>query len=204
MGLPCRGTRWLVLCALIILGLGLGCRRAKPPIATESYAAATESPVVEPIGGTGVSTTQPTLVNTHVLLPTTATASDAVDTPTGALVQPTDTPLASATKIPAATSVQHVVQHRETLSQLARTYNTTVAAILQLNPTLTDPDLLSPGTVLTIIAGRTSPRSTHRVVAGETVYGIARHYGTTAQAIIDMNALGDPNHLIVEQRLYIP
>jgi LysM repeat protein len=45
---------------------------------------------------------------------------------------------------------------------------------------------------------------THIVVAGDTVSGIAKEYGTTVEAIVEANELSDPGLIIVGQVLSIP
>jgi LysM repeat protein len=44
----------------------------------------------------------------------------------------------------------------------------------------------------------------HVVQAGESVYSIALRYGTTVQAIVDANALADPDTIQIGQRLVMP
>jgi LysM repeat protein len=63
-------------------------------------------------------------------------------------------PVVSATSA-ASTSdpFTYVVQPGDYLSAIANTYGTTVAAILALNPQITDPNLIYPGEVLTIPVG---------------------------------------------------
>jgi len=43
----------------------------------------------------------------------------------------------------------------------------------------------------------------YTVVAGDTIYGIARRFGVTPQSIIDLNNLANPNLIIPSQRLLI-
>ncbi len=45
---------------------------------------------------------------------------------------------------------------------------------------------------------------THIVVAGDTLSGLAREYGTTVEAIMEANDLSDPGLIIVGQVLSIP
>ncbi|MFQ5852552.1 MAG: LysM peptidoglycan-binding domain-containing protein [Candidatus Binatia bacterium] len=62
------------------------------------------------------------------------------------------------------------------------------------------------GTVVPITPG-SQPGSTFRtyiVVAGDTLSGIAREYGTTVEAIMGANELSDPGLIIVGQVLSIP
>jgi LysM repeat protein len=44
----------------------------------------------------------------------------------------------------------------------------------------------------------------HIVVAGETLSGIARRYGTTVEALVNANNFLNPNRLRVGQQLIIP
>jgi murein DD-endopeptidase MepM/ murein hydrolase activator NlpD len=45
---------------------------------------------------------------------------------------------------------------------------------------------------------------THTVVAGETIYHIAQHYGVSVGRLMAANGLGDPRELRVGERLIIP
>lgn len=119
------------------------------------------------------------------------------------LIIPMNT-VASAPTSPAATTVKHTVARGETLSYLARRYRTTIAAIRSQNPSITDLDHLTPGTVLTITVGNESPVLTHRVRPGEHLVGIAARYGTTASALVEANGLANPNQIYVGQVLIIP
>lgn len=53
-------------------------------------------------------------------------------------------------------------------------------------------------------AGAESETETHVVLAGETVYAIARKYGVDVDAIVEANDLADPNRVTVGQTLVIP
>jgi LysM repeat protein len=46
--------------------------------------------------------------------------------------------------------------------------------------------------------------ATHVVQRGETLYSIARRYGTTAQAIVQANSIANPSFIYAGQRLTIP
>ena len=119
------------------------------------------------------------------------------------LVIPMNTVVGAPTS-PAATTVQHTVARGETLSYLARLYHTTIAAIRSQNPSITNLDHLTPGTVLTITIGDEAPVLTHRVRPGEHLVGIAARYGTTASALVEANGLANPNQIYVGQVLIIP
>ena len=46
--------------------------------------------------------------------------------------------------------------------------------------------------------------SIHVVQPGETLFGIAAHYGTTMQALARLNGIANPNRIYVGQRLVVP
>ncbi len=108
----------------------------------------------------------------------------------------------------------HVVRRGETLSQIAWHYGTSVWAIAQQNG-LRNPNYIWAGQRLCIPCGGYSPPPhgypppppcgvTHVVRWGETLYSIARRYGTCVQAICQANGLWNANYIWAGQRLYIP
>ena len=108
----------------------------------------------------------------------------------------------------------HIVRRGETLSQIAWRYGTSVWAIAQQNG-LGNPNYIWAGQRLCIPCGGCSspPHGytppppcgvTHVVRWGETLYSIARRYGTCVQAIRQANGLWNPNYIWAGQRLYIP
>jgi len=113
-------------------------------------------------------------------------------------------PVGSGTEAPQTGTVQHVVKAGETLSQLARTYRTTVADIAAANPGLTDLQRLTVGSTLTITMGTAPYQRTHRVRSGESLASIARLYGVSIAALAQANGLSNPNRIPVGQVLIIP
>ena len=106
---------------------------------------------------------------------------------------------------PRIETVAHTVVKGDSIAQLARTYRTTPAEIKSLNTsTITDPDHLIEGMVLTIRVGTAPPVQTHTVRPGESLSQIAQRYGVTTQALIQTNSLRDPNTVRVGQLLIIP
>lgn len=117
-----------------------------------------------------------------------------------------------------ATSAQgtttHVVQPGETLGAIARQYGVTVEAIAFANG-ITNPNLIFAGQVLVIpvtapatpAPGQTpAPGSTttYTVASGDTLFAIARRFGTTITALVSLNNLTNPDRLDVGQVLKIP
>jgi murein DD-endopeptidase MepM/ murein hydrolase activator NlpD len=107
----------------------------------------------------------------------------------------------------AASPTTYVVQRGDTLSLIARRYDTTVQAIAELN-SIVNPNLIHVGQRLLIpSAGDSPPPSSsqiHIVQPGETLTRIASRYGTTISAIVAVNDLANPSLILVGQRLAIP
>ena len=125
---------------------------------------------------------------------------------------------ASATPAPAArpTEVVHVVARGETLTGIARRYGSTIAGIVKANG-IRNPSFLRVGQRLRIPgaasthaakpaapAARAAAPRMHVVARGETLTGIARHYGSTIAGIVKANGIRNPSFLHVGQRLTIP
>ncbi|MBN1890801.1 MAG: LysM peptidoglycan-binding domain-containing protein [Thermoflexales bacterium] len=148
-------------------------------------------------------TVTPTLSPTPLLLPT---------------FTPTGTPTATPTPDPRATPlppIEHKVQAGDTLSVLAREYDTTVELIIKFNNL--DSDIIQVGQVLLMpAAGATAAtlftpipstggdRIIHVVQAGETLLGIAQRYDVRLSVIQQLNDIDDPEMIKEGQQLYIP
>ena len=113
-----------------------------------------------------------------------------------------------------AASPTYIVQRGDTLSLIARRYDTTVRAIAELNG-IVNPNLIYVSQRLLIpSAGHsppslrqaqdTAPSQIHVVRPGETLTRIASRYGTTVSAIVAANGIADPSLILVGQRLAIP
>ncbi len=99
----------------------------------------------------------------------------------------------------------HVVQYGETLGQIAQRYRMPVGQVTELNPWLTNPNLLRPGSRLTVLDIPIDPDATvHTVARGETLASIAQRYGVSLDALARANHVTEPNRLEVGQVLVIP
>jgi LysM repeat protein len=103
----------------------------------------------------------------------------------------------------------HVVQRGETLSQIARSYGVTMAALAQANG-ISNPNFIYSGQRLTIpgasggaSAGSSASSGVHVVRVGENLSSIAARYGVTVAALASANGIANPNHIYVGQRLTI-
>ena len=94
----------------------------------------------------------------------------------------------------------HTVVKGDTLYSLAKRYNTTVAEIVALNPTIEDGKTISIGQTY-IMTSNKSPLAEknlpnlkngekyieHKVVKGDTLYSLSKKYGTTVDAVVALN-----------------
>lgn len=117
-----------------------------------------------------------------------------------------DTYLGAEDVIPPAPDTgitEYVVRSGDTLWLLAQRFNTTVDAIKKLNG-LTGDDL-QIGQVLQIPAPESSGGSYFEYIvrSGDTLWLLAQRYGTTVDAILNLNGLPDSN-LSIGQILKIP
>ena len=108
--------------------------------------------------------------------------------------------------------VIHVVGWGETLFSIARRYGTSVDAICAANG-IADPTRIYAGQRLTIPSSNAASSApsvpaaaggTHVVRAGENLFRIALRYGTTVQALAELNGIYNPGHVVAGQRLVIP
>jgi LysM repeat protein len=116
----------------------------------------------------------------------------------------------------------YIVRSGENLFRIAVNNNVTLAELRQANPEVSG-DLIQPGQRLRLpnCAGSAAPAAppenveqpglsapvggtVHTVVAGDTLFNIARKYGVTVQAIVQANNLANPNALSIGQQLVIP
>lgn len=125
----------------------------------------------------------------------------------------TSTPTATNTAPPTPTPVIYVVQSGDTLLSIAIEHDTTVDALLQAND-LDKREMIYPGQELVIVTPAQvaetlpTPELTrlliHIVKAGENLTSIATDYGTTVEAIIEVNHIEDSRSLRTGQELIIP
>jgi len=103
--------------------------------------------------------------------------------------------------------ISYTVVRGDTLNKLARTYNTTVQSIVELN-NIQNPNLIYVGQTLIIETYTSSSNSgnyiTYTVRRGDTLWGIARRYNTTVQKIVSLNQIQNPNLIYPGQVLRIP
>lgn len=116
----------------------------------------------------------------------------------------TSTPTPTLT--PSPTPFVYTIKSGDTLSVIAKRYNTTVEALMQVNG-ITDATRIRVGTQINIVQppdySATMAYETYEVEAGDTLYTISGEYGLTIAEIKEINGLtGD--RLSIGQKLRIP
>lgn len=107
----------------------------------------------------------------------------------------------------------HTVRKGETLGGIANRYRVTQAQMRSWNR-LPKSGLIRVGQKLKVSSGSsvaargsgtvTAAAGTHLVRRGDTLSSIARRYGTSVQALQDLNRLASPRALKAGQRIKIP
>ncbi|MBX2998506.1 MAG: LysM peptidoglycan-binding domain-containing protein [Caldilineaceae bacterium] len=104
-------------------------------------------------------------------------------------------------------STHYVVRAGDSLSVLARRFNTTVQAIARANG-IADTSHIRVGQRLIIPTGYAYPPSVYgfyyTVKAGDTLSSIAKWYGVNLNTLASANWLSNVDKIYVGQRLYIP
>lgn len=105
----------------------------------------------------------------------------------------------------------YTVKKGDTLSTIAKKYNTTVEAIMQANPSIKDPNKIYVGQSI-LIPVPTQQTSTsavagekvyHTVQRGETLSGIAKKYGTNVVKLVALNGIVNPNKIFTGQKIRV-
>lgn len=108
-----------------------------------------------------------------------------------------------------AGSFPYTIKPGDTLYFLAMRYNTTVEAIMKLNPGI-DPENLQIGQVICIPEVDVSPMPPcphgfyYTIQQGDTFYLLSQRFGVSVEAIMMANPGVDPNNLQIGQVICIP
>lgn len=174
-----------------------------------------------PPSPTHTHTPVPTATSTGTPTPTPTATSDTspigppTSTPTStptAPARPTLTPIPTPTRTPTpkplpSTGFYYRVRPGDNLFRLALRFGTTIQAIVRANG-IVNPRLIFVGQVLWIPSSAGGPGpinpTIYVVQRGDTLYSIARRFGTTYQVLAAVNHLRNPRLIYVGQRLIIP
>jgi lysozyme len=104
-------------------------------------------------------------------------------------------------------STYYTVKSGDSLSVLARRFNTTVQAIARANG-ISNTSHIYVGQKLIIPTGYAYPPSVYgfyyTVKAGDTLSEIAKWYGVSLHTLAAVNGISNVSHIYVGQRIYIP
>lgn len=114
--------------------------------------------------------------------------------------QSTSQPTKTETKV--ETLSTYTIKRGDTLSGIAKRYNTSVSYLAQIN-NINNPNVIYAGQTIKVPTTANTNEITYVVKAGDTLSGIATKYGTTYQAIASKNGIPDPNKIYVGQVLKI-
>jgi LysM repeat protein len=203
--------------------------------------APSNTPVV-PTATATASTVPPTVATVVVVVATDTQAPQGQATPTlesggpniptaTNIVVPTETPVPSTggqNPIPAEFpgTIIHVVRSGDVVFNLARTYGSSVNAIIAANglnsngfirqgQSLVIPVRVTPATEIpspllptpTLVTGGTGGpvgTSNYVVQPGDSLIAIAQRYSTSINALAQLNGIANPNRIFVGQRLIVP
>lgn len=107
----------------------------------------------------------------------------------------------------------YIVARGDTLKSLASRFGTTVEALLAANPNITNPNVIYEGQRLTVYVAATPPPTSpppasgqiYYVKKGDTLRKIAARFGTTVEAILQLNPkITNPNVIYVGQAITLP
>ncbi len=98
-------------------------------------------------------------------------------------------------------SQYHTITAGDTLGAIARKYNTTVKQICEWN-NITETTVLQINKKLRV-RGESAKHQYHTVVAGDTLYGLARKYNTTVKQICEWNNITETAVLQINKKLRV-
>jgi LysM repeat protein len=182
---------------LLILGAGYLIYRFLKPGKSPQALTASGTP-----GLTGTFLPSASASNTTTLAPTTTQTPDQTLVPTGVAALPTPS------------YVTYTVKEGETLIGIAVGLGVNLPTLIALNPSIT-PELIKVGDQLTVPGHGNNLTDTppppgsqsiveYRVVAGDTLAGIAARFGSSIGAIVRENNLASPDQIQEGQTLRIP
>lgn len=95
----------------------------------------------------------------------------------------------------------YVVKSGDTLWAIANAHGISLARLLQLNPQITNPNLIFPNQVIHVSGA--PAQTVYTVQKGDTLSGIAAKYGTTYQHLAAINGIANPNLIYPNQQIRI-
>lgn len=102
----------------------------------------------------------------------------------------------------------YVISKGDTLTSLAKRFNTTIDKLLELNKDITNPSHIYVGQRLQTPISQTtepSPGQTYTVQRGDTLRSIAARFGTTVEILLKLNpSITDADKIATGQKIVLP
>lgn len=98
------------------------------------------------------------------------------------------------------------VRRGDTLTQIAKQYNTTIEELVDLN-NISNPNLIYVNQILkvpTIVTGENNNYAEYVVRKGDTLTKLAQEYSTTVTTLVNLNNISNPNLIYIGQIIKIP
>ncbi|MEK5323382.1 LysM peptidoglycan-binding domain-containing protein [Aeribacillus sp. FSL M8-0254] len=112
----------------------------------------------------------------------------------------------SSTKKTTSSVSVYTVKKGDTLSKIAHTYKTTVSELAKINK-IKNPDLIFVGQKLKVPgkpkANTTTAARYHVVQKGDTLWEIAKKYGTTVDKLVNLNKIKNPDLVYPGQKIRV-
>ena len=157
-----------------------------------------------PVSASGASVTVGAGGPTDTPTPTTTPGpTQPTPTPTPTTTPGSTQPTRTPTVTPSPGGFYYTVCRGDNLFRIALRFGTTIQAIVQANG-IVNPRLIRVGQVLWIPSPSGGTPAVYIVQRGDTLYSIARRFGTTYQVLAAVNGLSNPRLIYVGQRLTIP
>jgi len=102
----------------------------------------------------------------------------------------------------ASAATFHLVQPGDTLSQIAARYGVPLDELAALNG-IEDPNFIREGAELSLDAPAVGTTS-YTVQQGDALSLIANSFGVLLRDLVELNGIGDPDHIVIGETLTIP
>lgn len=103
--------------------------------------------------------------------------------------------------LPQPSGSDYLVKSGDTLWAIANSHGLSVSRLLQLNPQISNPNLIFPDQVIHITGA--PAQTVYTVVRGDTLSGIADKYHTSYQHLAAINGIVNPNLIYAGQQIKI-
>ena len=122
-----------------------------------------------------------------------------------------DAKMPQPTPTPTPQTIRYTVKRGDTLWDIAKRYGTTVSELVRIN-NIPNPSLIFPGQILIIPVqsggGTATPPDggtiSYTIRRGDTLWDIAKKYGTTVSELVRINGIQNPNLIYPGEVIDIP